>query len=132
MADTEREIVEKLVDGLEADEATAAQPGMESMHGGPGTSPGLNYSPGATPGGGAYGQHEGAETRPLAGDYVAPTGGAEGADTIQAREDAYRAAVAQKKIDHAATVASLRAFGRDPVVSTGYVPGIELLVKRIK
>ena len=133
MAEVEKAIAEQVADELDTGEVPAAQPGMSQLHGGPGTTPSTHYSPGSsTSGGGVVGQHEGAGTRPLAGDYVLPTGGAEDADTAQERADAYAALVAQVKIDRAISDASLRRFHRDPVVSSGYVPGLEHLDRRAK
>ena len=133
MAKIEDAIVDGVVNDLDAGEVPAAQPGMSTLHGGPGTTQGTHYSPGtSTSGGGVVGQHEGAETRPLAGDYNAPTGGDEGADTEQARADAYAATVAQLRIDRAIADQSFRQFRRDPVQGTGYVPGLEHLERRTR
>ena len=129
MAEIEQTIAKNVADELDASEAPTAQPGMTDLHGGPGTTAGLNYAPGmdAQGGGGVVGQHEGGGTRPLAGYPVAPTGGAESADTEQAREAAFRATVAQLRIDRAIADESLRRFHRDPVVSNGFVEGLNHL-----
>ena len=137
MAGIEDAIVDGVVEELDAGEAPTAQPGMNTIHGGPGTSS-MNYAPGtSTSGGGVAGLHETKGTRPLAGDFVSPTcppedAATEDAATEQARADAFAAVVAQVKIDRAIADASLRRFHRDPVASTGYVPGLELLEKRTK
>ena len=84
------------------------------------------------PSGDNAGLNEGAGTRPLGGDYVSPTGGAEAADDAQERAEAFAALVAQVKIDNAASDESLKRFRRGPVVSSGYVPGLEHLDRRVK
>ena len=132
MVETEQSIVDGVISELEASEAPASPQDTTTLHGGPGTSAGLNYSPGAAPSGDNAGLNEGAGTRPLGGDYVSPTGGADGADAAQERDAAYAAVVAQVKIDRAISDASLRRFHRDPVVSSGYVPGLEHLDRRSK
>ena len=133
MAEIEETIAEKVADELDAGDVPAAPSGMTTLHGGPGTAESLNYSPGSSAsGGGVAGLHEGAGTRPLAGTYVSPTGGADGAAAAQERDAAYAAVVAQVKIDRANSDASLRRFHRDPVVSSGYVEGLENLERRVK
>ena len=132
MAEIEQKIAEKVADELEASQAPAAQPGTSTLHGGPGTVQGLNYAPGVAPSGDNIGPNEGAGTRPLGGDYVSPTGGADAADDEQERAEAYAAVVAQVKIDNAISDESLRRFRRDPVVSSGYVPGLEFLEQRTR
>ena len=131
MGENEQKIIDALVDELDAGEAPAAQPGMSMLHGGPGTTESLNYSPGSsTSRGDVAGLHEAAGSRPLAGDFVAPTGGADGADGADAeqeRDAAFAALTAQLRIDRAAADASFRAFCKSPVISTGYVVGLELL-----
>ena len=129
MAKIEQTIVDAVVDNLEASEVPATPQGTTTLHGGgPGTSASLNYAPGASTSGGAvHGQHEAAGTRPLAGDFVSPTGATDDADSQQAREDAFRATVAQVRIDRAIADQSFRAFCRGPVVSSGYVSGLEHL-----
>ena len=136
MAEIEDVIVDGVVEELDAGEAPTAQPGMTDLHGGPGTSS-MNYAPGGNMGRGAVqGQHENSGTRPLGGDYVAPTGGdGEGANTEEAREAreaAFKATVAQLRIDRAIADESLRRFHRDPVVSDGFVAGLEHIEKRTK
>ena len=133
MAEIEQAIVDGVIDELEASEAPASPQDTTTLHGGPGTSAGLNYSPEASASGGAFvGQHEGVGTRPLAGDYVVPTGGAEDVDTEQERADAFAAVVAQVRIDRAAAEESFRRFCKGPVEPTGYVSGLEHLQERTK
>ena len=132
MAEIEQTIAEKIADELGAGEAPAAQPGTSALHGGPGTVQSLNYSPGSAPSGDNAGLNEGAGTRPLGGDYVSPTGGAEAADDAQERAEAFAALVRQVKIDNAASDESLKRFRRGPVVSSGYVPGLEHLEQRTR
>ena len=128
MTEVEKAIAEQVADELEASEVPAAPSGMTTLHGGPGTSAGLNFSPEASAsGGGVAGQHEGVGTRPLAGDYVAPTGGAEDAAVEQDRADAFAVVVAQVRRDRAAADASFARFCKGPVETTGYVTGLEHL-----
>ena len=107
MAEIEQTIAEKIADELDAGEAPAAQPGMATLHGGPGTAQGLNYAPGVAPSGDNIGPNEGAGTRPLGGDYVSPEVTTT-ADAAQERAEAFAATVAQVKIDRAIADASLR------------------------
>ena len=134
MAEIEQVIAEKIADELEASQAPAAQPGTTALHGGgPGTTQSQHYSPGSsTSGGGVVGQHEGAGTRPLGGDYVSPTGGADAADDAQERAEAFTALCAQVKIDNAIADESLRRFRCDPVPTIGHVPGLEHLERKVK
>ena len=132
MAVLEQKIAEKVADELDAGEAAAAQPGTSMLHGGKGTVQGLNYAPGVAPSGDNIGPNEGAGTRPLAGDYVSPTGGAEAADDAQERAEAFAALCAQVKIDNAIADESLRRFRRDPATPSGYVPGLEHLEQRTR
>ena len=132
MAEFENTIADAVAAEMGAGEAPGTQPGMTPMHGGPGTAPTLNYDKDAGPGGEIVGMNEGSDTRPLAGDYVAPSGDVDGVDTMEARDAAYAAAVHQKKVDIAATAESLRRFHRAAPASTGYVPGLEHLEKRIR
>ena len=131
MAAIEDKVATEIAGKLDkSDESTAKPSGaFGPLHGGgPGIVPGLNYSPGDAPGGGgAYGQHEGAGTRPLNGDFVAPTGGAEGAVAEQARADDFASVVAQVKLDRAAAAESYRRYCRGPVEPTGYVSGLDHL-----
>ena len=132
MAATETKIAEKIADELEASQAPAAQPGTSMLHGGKGTVQGLNYAPGVAPSGDNIGPNEGSGTRPLGGDYVSPTGGAEAGNDAQERAEAFAALVAQVKIDNAASDESLRRFRRDPATPTGYVEGLEFLERKVK
>ena len=129
MPKIEQTIAENVVGELDAgDEVPVAKPGMSTLHGGPGTTAGTNYAPGAKPGGGAVrGQHETKGTRPLAGDFVSPTCVTDDAGTEQARDAAFRATVAQVRIDRAIEDQSFRQFCRDPVEPKGYVSGLEHL-----
>ena len=121
MAEIERKIVEALVEGLEANAASAAHPGMSSMNAGPGTSPGTNYSKDATPGGGVVGQHESAGTRPFEG-LVGQEHTAALAETIRATK------LARIQAD-----ASFREFDRGHRgPPEGFVTGLHHIDERIK
>ena len=131
MAEIEQAIAEKLAAELDAAEGEAAKPGTSSFHGGPGSSVGLNYSPESSASGGTVvGHHEAGGTRPFT-DFVDPTGDGNDAATEQARADSFAEVVAQVKIDRAIADESLRRFRRDPVATTGYVPGLELLDRKV-
>ena len=129
MAKIEQTIVDGVVDEMEASEVPAAPQGTTTLHGGgPGVTASLNYAPGGRMSRGAVqGQHENSGTRPLAGDFVSPTGATDDADSEQAREDAFKVVVAQTKVARAIADASFRRFCRGPVEPKGYVSGLEHL-----
>ena len=128
MAKIEQTLAEAITEGIEAGEVPAAPPGINALRAGSGTTPSTHYSPGSSASGGEFvGQHEGGGTRPLAGDYVAPTGGAEDAAVEQDRADAFAAVVAQVRTDRADAEESFRRFCKGPVEPTGYVSGLEHL-----
>ena len=110
MAETERTIVDDVVDGLDSGDSGSVTPASVAPFQGGSETRSMNSGPGTSPGGAVAGLHEGSETRPLGGDYFVPTGGAEDGVAAQARADAFAASLVRAKAIHAAADESLRRF----------------------